>query len=64
MAYYRNCWFYPYNAVSYFLIVDRIRTSIKNRVYMPDLDVKTEVKQIKEKKKLKKEREQTVTERQ
>lgn len=37
-----------------FLIVDRIRTSIKNRVYMPDLDVKTEVKQIKEKKKLKK----------
>lgn len=47
-----------------FLIVDRIRTSIKNRVYMPDLDVKTEVKQIKEKKKLKKEREQTVTERQ
>lgn len=44
--------------------MDRIRTSIKNRVYMPDLDVKTEVKQIKEKKKLKKEREQTVTERQ
>ena len=37
-----------------FLIVDRIRTSIKNRVYMPDLDVKTEVKQIKEEKKLKK----------
>lgn len=37
-----------------FLIVDRIRTARKNRVYMPDLDVKTEVKQIKEKKKLKK----------
>lgn len=36
------------------LIVDRIRTARKNRVYMPDLDVKTEVKQIKEKKKLKK----------
>lgn len=31
---------------------------------MPDLDVKTEVKQIKEEKKLKKGREQTVTERQ
>lgn len=37
-----------------FLIVDRIRTARKNRVYMPDLDVKTEVKQIKEEKKLKK----------
>lgn len=37
-----------------FLIVDRIRTARKNRVYMPDLGVKTEVKQIKEEKKLKK----------
>lgn len=37
-----------------FLIVDRIRSARKNRVYMPDLGVTTEVKQIKEEKKLKK----------
>ncbi len=37
-----------------FLIVDRIRTARKNRAYMPDLGVKTEVKQIKEEKRLKK----------